>query len=112
LNVAANGALSGTPHSGDAGVNTFVVRAGDSGNLFDQSTLNIAVIAAPPIVSKMSVEGSNLSLNWTGGVAPYQVQMTTNLSNPDWENLGGTISGNNLIILPTNAATFYRILGQ
>jgi hypothetical protein len=112
LNVAANGALSGTPHSGDVGVNTFVVRAGDSGNLFDQSTLNIAVIAAPPIVSKMSVEGSNLSLNWTGGVAPYQVQMTTNLSNPDWENLGGTISGNNLIILPTNAATFYRILGQ
>ncbi|HET7625985.1 MAG TPA: putative Ig domain-containing protein, partial [Verrucomicrobiae bacterium] len=112
LTIAENGLLSGTPHSGDVGVNTFVVRANDSGNLFDQATFSIAVAAAPPIISEISVQDSNLTLNWSGGIAPYQVQMTTNLISPDWENLGGAVSGNSLVILPTNAATFYRILGQ
>jgi hypothetical protein len=112
LNVAANGALSGTPLSADVGVNGFVVSATDPGNLFNNATLNITVTAAPPIIQTTSLQGSNLLLNWSGGIAPYQVQTTTNLASPDWQNLGGTISSNNLTITPSNSATFYRIVGQ
>jgi hypothetical protein len=38
--------------------------------------------------------------------------MTTNLSNPNWQNVGGSVGSNSLILTPTNASTFYRIVGQ
>lgn len=45
LNVAANGALTGTPLEANTGANAFVIRATDGGGLFAQATLNIQVIA-------------------------------------------------------------------
>ena len=112
LNVAANGTLSGTPYSSDVGNTSFIVSATDPGGLSTNATMNITVTAAPPIIPVISLQGGNLLLNWTGGISPYQVQMTTNLSNPGWENIGGTINGNSLSLTPSNAATFYRIGGQ
>ncbi|MBN1514941.1 hypothetical protein JXA32_00075 [Candidatus Sumerlaeota bacterium] len=45
LSVASDGALSGTPGSGDAGANSFTVRVTDSEGDYDEATLNITVIA-------------------------------------------------------------------
>lgn len=112
LNVAANGTLSGTPLSNDVGTNSFVVSATDPGNLFSVATMNITVMPAPPIVLMISFQAGNILLNWEGGIAPYQLQGITELSNSGWENVGGTINGNSLTITPTNAAMFYRIHGQ
>jgi Pro-kumamolisin, activation domain/Bacterial Ig domain len=112
LNVAANGTLSGTPLSGDAGGDSFVVSVTDPGGLSSSAAMTINVTAAPPIVSAISFQGGNLWLSWTGGIAPYQVQLTTNLAAPTWENVGGPVSSNSLPLTPTNAATFYRIYGQ
>ncbi|MCU0781657.1 MAG: Ig-like domain-containing protein, partial [Akkermansiaceae bacterium] len=47
LTVAANGALSGTPPSGSAGLNSFVVRATDSTSATDDATLQITVTGLP-----------------------------------------------------------------
>jgi hypothetical protein len=112
LNVATNGVLSGTPLSSDVGTNAFVVAATDPGGLSGTATLNIIVTAAPPTISKLSFQGGNLQLNWSGGIPPYQVQSTTNLTNPDWQNVGGTVNSSTLSITPSNAAMFYRIIGQ
>ena len=112
LNVAASGTLSGTPLSADTGTNSFVVSVTDPGGLSSTATMTITVAPAPLIVSTISFQGGNLLLSWTGGISPYQVQMTTDLANPAWENVGGPVSGNSLLISPTNAATFYRIYGQ
>jgi autotransporter-associated beta strand protein len=46
LVVASNGALSGTPPAGSAGVNAFVVRATDGAGATVDATLNITIIAA------------------------------------------------------------------
>jgi hypothetical protein len=51
-------------------------------------------------------------LNWSGGIVPYQAQISTNLAGANWVNVGGLISSNTLIIVPTNPAAFYRIVGQ
>lgn len=110
LNVAANGGLSGVPANGDAGGNSFVVRATDSHSLSSLATLNISVIA--PLVISMSFDGANLSLNWSGGIPPFQVQQTTNLTAGPWEDLGDPITGNSLDLVTTNSAIFYRIKGQ
>lgn len=112
LGVAADGALSGTPLSADAGTNSFIVSATDPGGLFSTATLSIIVSPAPPIISALSFQPAGLLLNWVGGIAPYQVQMTTNLANPNWENIGGPISTGSLPLAPSNSAAFYRIVGQ
>ena len=112
LLVAGNGALAGMPLSAQVGTNTFVVRAADSGGLFSNATMNLNVTAAPAIVLGLTRQDPNLSLSWSGGIAPYQVQATTNLAEPVWENVGGTTSGFNLLLTPSNAAGFYRIFGQ
>jgi LmbE family N-acetylglucosaminyl deacetylase len=45
LSVAADGTLSGTPSNDDLGLNQFVIRATDSGGLYDEATVSIQVMA-------------------------------------------------------------------
>ena len=47
-----------------------------------------------------------------GGGPPYQVQFKTNFGSPAWQNLGTPLNTNRLVIPFTNAASFYRVLGQ
>ena len=112
LSVATNGVLSGEPLSANVGTNTFVVSVSDQGGLSNSATMLIPVNAAPPIQSGISLQSGSLTLNWSGGVGSYQVQMSTNLSNPNWQDVGGTISGTNFVVTPSNNAAFYRIVGQ
>jgi hypothetical protein len=48
LNVAANGALSGTPGSGNVGTNSFTIRITDAAGLFAEAPLALNVIASNP----------------------------------------------------------------
>jgi hypothetical protein len=113
LTVAIDGTLSGTPLSGDIGNDSFVVSVADSGGLSGTATMNIAVSSgAAPIISTISLQAGNLLLSWSGGNPPYQVQTTTDLANPNWQDFGGLTSSNSLSITPTNDVTFYRIGGQ
>ena len=112
LSVASNGGLSGIPLSGNVGANSFVVRATDPAGLSASATLNISVTAAPPIVAALAPQGTNLLLNWSGGIAPYQVQMATNLGNPAWQLVSPPTNVTSLIFPISNSAAFYRILGQ
>ena len=75
--------------------------------------MSVPVTSAPPIVTGAAQQpDGSLMLNWGGGIGPYQVQWTTNLNNPDWQDLGVPMGASNLLILPTNGAGFYRIYGQ
>jgi hypothetical protein len=112
LTIASNGALSGTPLSWQVGTSSFVVRVTDSGSLSNTATMNIVVLAAPPIVAAVSPQGADVLLTWNGGIAPYQIQMRTNLDNAFWENVGLPTGATSAVLSPTNAAAFYRILGQ
>ena len=111
LAVAGDGALAGTAVSSDAGTNSFVVRVADSAGLSSTATLLLPVSAAPGIIASTSWQGPNLLLQWSGGIAPYQVQRTTNLLQPVWENLGSPGSANSLSLPVTNGASFYRVFG-
>jgi hypothetical protein len=112
LNVSVNGALSGTPLSADVGANSFLVSATDSGSLSNTATLNINVLPPPPIASSIASSPDGITLNWSGGIAPYQMQMSTNLADPNWIDVGDLINANTFTIQPTNPAAFYRIIGQ
>jgi hypothetical protein len=72
----------------------------------------LVVLSAPPITSSIGFQGSDLLLSWSGGVAPYQVTVATNLASPIWQPVGSLSNATNLLLSPTNAAAFYRVLGQ
>jgi hypothetical protein len=112
LNVAADGSLSGTPLSPDAGTSTFIVSVTDPGTLSNTATMSIPVEAAPAIVASLAAQPGQLLLSWAGGISPYQVQQATDLGNPVWQNISGSISTNSLALTPTNAAAFYRVAGH
>ncbi|HXC34478.1 MAG TPA: putative Ig domain-containing protein [Candidatus Acidoferrales bacterium] len=112
LSVAANGALSGEPPSANVGTNTFIVSVTDQGGLSTSATMFIPVTATPPILPQISLQSGGLMISWSGGITPYQLQMTTNLANPNWQDVGSPIGGTNLLIAPSNSAAFYRIVGQ
>src|SRR5262249_33564756 len=112
LSVAGNGLLSGTPFSADVGTNNFIVRAMDPGSLSSSATMTINVTAAPSILASVALQGTSLSINWSGGIAPYQVQMSTNLGSPDWQTIVGPTNTTSITLTPSNDAAFYRISGQ
>ncbi len=58
-----------------------------------------------------SFQGTNISLTWTGGAAPYTIQSSPDLSTTNWTTLVSLT--NNTIALPaTNPAAFFRVLSQ
>ncbi|MGA2244152.1 MAG: protease pro-enzyme activation domain-containing protein [Verrucomicrobiota bacterium] len=114
LNVSGGGILSGTPLSADVGANSFVVSVTDPGGFSNTATMNILVSPAPPIIAGGVVNSTNgFAFTWSGGITPYQVQMSTNLdSDTNWVDVGDPVTSNSFSILPTNPAAFYRIIGQ
>jgi GH25 family lysozyme M1 (1,4-beta-N-acetylmuramidase) len=103
LNVAASGALSGTPSDSDANTNTFLVSVTDNGGLSNTATLFIYVNAAPLFAADpFSLPSVPAGQNITGTIAtnvsdpnPGDVLTFAKVSGPAWLNIGidGTLSG-------------------
>lgn len=68
---------------------------------------------APALRVSIVREGLNLLLNCTGGQGPSQAQQTTGLGPANaWQNVGGPLH-TNVLLLPMDAgAKFLRIRGQ
>ena len=110
LNVGTDGTLSGTPAVGDIGVNVFTVSLADTNGWSSTATMSISVV--PGLSISLSAQGSNTILNWSGGQAPYWVQMASDLASPAWQTIAGPMTNTTLLVTPSNAAAFYRIQGQ
>ena len=74
--------------------------------------MNLRVNPAAAIIANAILQGTNVMLTWSGGIAPFQVQQKTNLLNPGWQNVGSPSSTHTLTIPVSNRATFFRIGGQ
>jgi len=106
LIVSPNGTLSCTSAVADIGAKVFTVSLADRNGWASAAAMNIASVTAPLLVSTSSGQNNSLVLSWTGGQPPYQVQMVTGLINPSWQNLGGPVSPNTLLLTPFNAVAF------
>jgi uncharacterized repeat protein (TIGR03803 family) len=112
LSIAGNGTLSGTPLSTNIGTNVFIVSVADLQGLSNNATMYITVTPGPEIVVKLTDQGPNLLLSWSGGIPPYQVKSATNLTSPMWQNIGAPTYATNLVLSPTNVSSFYQVQGQ
>jgi len=73
----------------------------------DSAAVNFTV--ANPVVAKLSTQGTNLLLSWTGGTGNFQVQVATNLAGAAWQDYGTAGTNTSLVITRSNRAAFYRV---
>jgi len=111
LGVASNGTVTGTPYSLNGGTNTFVISATDLAGLTASDTLFVNVTTVPILVT-ITNQPPRVELIWSGGLPPWQVQSSTNLADPVWQNVGGANSTTNRYLVPSAPGTFYRIQGN
>jgi len=84
LSVASNGTLSGTPGSGDVGVNSFAVSLSDGRGGSDTATLQITVVsslAAPTNLIATAVGSRRIELKWTdnsAGESGFKIERSVN----------------------------------
>jgi hypothetical protein len=78
---------------------------------YTNSIISYRGIAAPNIIGILQ-SGSNVVLNWAFGTPPFQVQSTTNLSNPVWSNVGSTTTNSSVSVPIQSGAQFFRVFGQ
>ena len=114
VEVAANGTVSGTPLPGDMGTNSVVVSVTDPSGLSDSALMTVYVSGpmSTPVQVFLSKEENDLLLTWTGGTPPYHVEANTDLYGTNWTSIGVFPAETSLMITPTNAATFYRVIGN
>ena len=115
LTVLSNGALSGAPAGMDAGTNLFVVSVTNDFGLSSNATMLISVVSpqiSSSITLQISLVGDQVSLNWSGGNPPFQVQTASELTSPNWPNIADPTTNYSIMLAPTNGAAFYRVQGQ
>jgi thiol-disulfide isomerase/thioredoxin len=69
----------------------------------------VSFTVATPVATKLTRQGTNLLLSWTGGAGNFQVQVATNLVSPVWQNYGTAGPGTSQVITCSNRAAFYRV---
>jgi hypothetical protein len=68
--------------------------------------------AAPFKVTTVTVAGNNLTITWTGGKSPYQLQTTTTLATGSWTNTGTPITNTSATVQMSGPSSLYRVQGS
>jgi hypothetical protein len=64
---------------------------------------------ATPLTSRLTTQGTNLLLSWTGGAGTYQVQVATNSVGAVWRDCGTAGTYTSMVITRSNQPAFYRV---
>jgi hypothetical protein len=86
----------------------------NSTSALDSAIASVTVTNLPPspITASLSLQDDTLVLSWSGGLAPYQVQATTNLEAAVWGDVDLPTTNQLLILTPGQSQQFYRVRGQ
>jgi len=74
---------------------------------------SITFVATPQFdITSVSRNGNVLTLTWSGGSPPYQVQTNTTTAEQSWVNSGAPTNGTTATVTLTGNRTFVRVKGQ
>jgi hypothetical protein len=85
-----------------------VLPAGTTNTIVDET--GAAKLWPPTSFTSITRTGKQLTLNWAGSASLYQVQRTTSLTQPQWQNLGSPIAGRTFSSLMEGDAAFFRVM--
>jgi len=79
------------------------------------ASANSAQVSARPVstvppTSSAALVGNQLQLSWPADHTGWRLQMNTNLSTTNWQDVSGANATNQILILTTNANTFFRLI--
>jgi len=79
--------------------------------IYTAAKLHADVSLTPPVINSITAKNGQITLNWSGGRASYQVQTAASLFG-NWVNIGAPTS-NNLAVIPiTNSQAYFRIVSD
>jgi hypothetical protein len=78
--------------------------------LADFSGLHILGIAAPPRITRQTINGNMLSLEWNEAAEGMRLQRATSLSNPNWQELLGSETTNAVSLPIWSGTQFFRLI--
>jgi autotransporter-associated beta strand protein len=89
----------------------YVVKAvnaiGTSGN---SAQVSAQPVSTTPPTSSFALVGNQLQLNWPADHTGWRLQMSTNLSTTNWQDVSGANATNQISVLPTNGSAFFRLV--
>ncbi|MHB8521780.1 MAG: hypothetical protein ACYDH9_13605 [Limisphaerales bacterium] len=75
--------------------------------------IRVAQQVLPPIkLTSIALTATNVTLDWTNGVSPFQVQTTTNLAAAAWQTVVLVTNQNTASVAVSGKAGFFRIQGH
>ena len=64
-------------------------------------------------ISTVTRSGNDITLKWTGGTAPYQIQSSASMTARSWTNAGGPTSEKSATVTVTGPPpVFLGVMGQ
>ena len=89
-----------------------ISRGGVNGGATGFGTILSLSLPPPPISTSLTNNGSGLTLSWTGGYSPYNVDLSSDLSTPSWTtNWLSNLTNSSVDLSPRGGASFYRVSG-
>lgn len=76
-----------------------------AGNAVPSPVVDVPLVIAAPVLASGS-----LTVTWTGGRPPYQVQRRTDLGSGDWQNLGVPTAAKSVSLNPSGSVGFFRVV--
>lgn len=84
------------------------------GNLGMHITSLAFAAVLPTRIQSITPSGNDITLTWTGGSPPYQVQARSSLTSGNWANVGASTSQLTTTIVNgvSGSARYFRVAGQ
>jgi hypothetical protein len=109
--------------STDRGLGMFLKGFGQDSNgdlyVFGTTTLGpsgttgrmLKIVSPEVSITEVSKDGNLLTIRWSGGVGPFQVQKKTSLSEAAWTDVQ-TVSENSIVVPIEGDSDFFQVLSQ
>jgi len=79
--------------------------------IYIAANLHAEVSPSSPVISNITANNGQVTLNWSGGRGSYQVQAAASLLG-NWVNIGAQTSNNMAVIPITNSQAYFRIVSD
>jgi hypothetical protein len=73
---------------------------------------SIAFVSPPFTITGVTRNADNLTITWAGGVPPYQVQVSPNMTDGSWVDSGAPTTSTTATIALSGQRSFIRVKGQ
>ncbi len=89
----------------------YVVRAANAvGESPNSLQVSARTVSSSPMNLSLNLSGGQLQFTWPADHTGWRLQMNTDLSTTNWQDVAGTDATNSISVQPTNSGAFFRMV--